>query len=340
MFVIFNTMKKAFYLLSILLLSSLLSLAQGAKKRILIEHFTNTYCSRCPSGNANLEAVLANYQGEYHKISFNPSVPYTQCSFYQANTVDNGARESFYGISFTPVAYLWGKRGGLGNAMLSQAQMDAAMGMTSPLEVVVSETSLSPNGVRVSVNLNIHDTIPTGDYRLFVALIEKTVQFNAPNGETVHHDVFRKMLTDPQGLVPTLPAVGNYFQYKFDASYDASWAPTEMYALAFVQEENTKEVLNSGTRFDLSNTSVNPRKELSNVSIYPNPTTDYLFLDFETDNVSKIDVKLTNILGQMLYKAAPDKQILGIDLNFLNKGTYFLHISKGDALFVSKIIKQ
>lgn len=66
---------------------------------------------------------------------------------------------------------------------------------------------------------------------------------------------------------------------------------------------------------------------VSQDSVYPNPASSYINIDFADNNLSN-EVKLLNILGQLLYKTTSSKKSLKIDLSSLHiKGQIFVQIS-------------
>ncbi|GAB4421606.1 MAG: hypothetical protein OHK0039_36660 [Bacteroidia bacterium] len=223
---------------------------QQAYRYLSLEHFTNTYCGICASQNPTLHNTLAAQPGIWHHISYHPSIPYQNCTLYQHNPVENEARRTFYNVGGTPKLYLWGTSSAAGGVLLPQAKIDQFKGQEALVGVTVVETP-KPAGYDVEVRLRTYGEPPVGNYRLFVAVAEKLLPFNAPNGETEHHNVFRKMLPGVEGQAVTLPAPGTAATYTFSYEFDATWNTAEIYVVAFVQNMDNKEVLNSGTRYDL-----------------------------------------------------------------------------------------
>ncbi len=87
-------------------------------------------------------------------------------------------------------------------------------------------------------------------------------------------------------------------------------------------------------KVDTSITSINHLDEVS-VLVYPNPTTNLLYIESEAKITS---VKLYNLLGQMLLESP----FIPLNLENLNKGVYTLKVffEKGTALKSIKILKE
>ena len=91
---------------------------------------------------------------------------------------------------------------------------------------------------------------PSGNYRLFAAIVEKTVNYNAPNSESVHHNVFRQFLTATTGDAVSLAAQGSQTNVSFTYTINSNWVANEIYVLAWLYDATTNTVINSGTKFD------------------------------------------------------------------------------------------
>ena len=119
----------------------------------------------------------------------------------------------------------------------------------SPIKIKVTETDNGGNRT-ATVEVKSIGAPPSGTYRLMVAVAEKTVNYNAPNSESVHHNVFRQFLTATAGDALPLAAQGSQTTVNFNYSISSNWVANEVYVLAWLFNENTNAVLNSGTKFD------------------------------------------------------------------------------------------
>lgn len=246
-------MKKLITLL--LLFAQIVMLLGQAPKYVLLEHFTNTNCGVCGSVNPTFyQNIDINANTKVHHLSIHSSIPYVSCVFYQANKTPQDARATFYNIPGTPRVSINGTNP-TGASNISATTIDNNFcNNCSPLEVKVTETSGTSR--TASVQLKSVGTPPAGTHRVFVALVEKIVNYNAPNSEIVHHNVFRSFLTASNGDAVALPTQGNSVNLNFSYTVDAAWAAAEVYAVVWVQTDATNAVINSGTRFDVSSLPV------------------------------------------------------------------------------------
>ncbi len=235
------------------------SFAQMPKRYVFVEHFTNTRCSICAVNNPGLFQRLDNNPGEVHHVSIHSEVPYPQCIFYQANAAGNNIRKDYYGDVFgTPTSYTDGIVKGNGSNLLPQSRIDNLAGRTSPLQIEVSE--LKTGGILyVTIKVRTYDVVSQTGLKLYAAVLERKVNYAAPNGEDDHYNVFRAMLPANGGVDLFPAAIGGEVLLNYQINIDPSWNSTELGTLVFIQNDATKEVLNSGTAFDIV-----PKPEITN----------------------------------------------------------------------------
>lgn len=315
--------------------------AQGVKKYATLEHFTNTRCSICAGRNSAMFSTIANYPDKLHHIAYHPSVPYTTCVFYQHNTSGNNARALYYDILGTPRIAINGTMQSLvGSALLPETNLTAAFNQLSPIEVVVSETEGTTRSVTVEVKT--HGDAPVGNLRLLVAVAEKIVNYNAPNGESVHHNVFRTFLSDNAGDVYSPAASGESVLFNYTYEINAEWGADQAYVLAYVQDMDTGEIYNSGTKFDEVLTS-NVEVEKNEVfTVFPNPTMSSATINFTTQKESKSTLSILNTAGQLIDSKiiSTNTQAFDLDLENYPKGLYFLKIENEDSVAIKRLVKN
>ena len=325
-----------------IILSSLLFLfvvvdlnAQQQKRYLFLEHFTNTVCGICGTKNPPLFEKIAEYPNDIHHISIHPPVPYTTCEFYNENTFENEALAIPYGINGTPKLYLWGDFVSTG-VLLPDAALQDALGQTSPINVIVSESGSTQRTVEVAVNA--FEDLPNGnDYRLFVAMVESTVNYDAPNGESVHHNVFRKLLTPVTGVAFETLMSGETYDFNGSFTVSSNYDENEIYAIAWVQIFETKEVLNSGSSLDVVVNTNDEKWGDDSIFIYPNPTSDQLRIDIGENNIQTIEI--LNTAGKVAMSLNQPIGNVSIDIEHLSSGVYFVNLTSAAGTITKKITK-
>jgi hypothetical protein len=94
-----------------------------------------------------------------------------------------------------------------------------------------------------------------------------------------------------------------------------------------------------------TNIPVNPaEKKMLNLTIYPNPTSEIVFIKFEIPNPSPVSILVFNAVGQQVAELQEGllpkgKHIYSQNTNHWPTGLYFLHALSGDEIVTRKIVK-
>lgn len=325
------------YLLSFLILP-LLANAQYPKYE-LVEWFTNTMCPICSSRNPALRVVYNQYAAnKLHRITVHPSVPYPQCPLYNFNKEANGARQQYYGIGGTPTLFINGVRSS-NSAAVFEDDLKAQQGQESPVAVVVTEETSATRSTNITIR--VAGNVPEGDYKLFVALVEESVDLVAENGETDHLDVLRTFISSNEGDDFEMPGIGNEVTLSYEYSLPNGVRPDQAYVVAFIQDVTSKLILNSGTRFDEVITSLSDAAVQSGLKVYPNPVRDQINLSVGT-NYKIHRVEIYSQLGQKIRTfslPAPDLETR-IKVSDLSSGTYLLVADLGDQKAAIRFVRE
>lgn len=94
----------------------------------------------------------------------------------------------------------------------------------------------------------------------------------------------------------------------------------------------------------IQNTAGIEENEMLNVNIYPNPSTDFVNISYETSNTHNLEILLFDGVGKVIY-SIKRPSISGnvsnvIPVEELANGIYFLKIVVGNQTYSSKFIKQ
>jgi hypothetical protein len=307
------------------------------KRYVLIEHFTNTKCGNCAARNPAFYTTLSAHAAEVHHLAIHPSVPYSSCALYQANTADNSARSAYYGVSSTPSVALNGSLKPPSNPLLSPNALQAVLNDVSPLWLQVAESGTGSNRT-VKITAHSVGEIPAGNYQLYVALSEKTVLYNAPNGESTHRDVLRKLIPSNSGISFIPAPVGQQVTLEIPYTIQAGWSGSEIYALAFVQNTTTKEVLNSGTRFDPVFTPT-AEPEVGTLRTYPNPSSGSVAIDLP--DASILTFQVADLRGNSRPVSWQIHQnTLLVQMDTEPKGVYYFRLTTTRGAYTGQIVRQ
>lgn len=314
-------------------------IAQDVPKNIIVEHFTNTRCSVCASRNPGFYTALNQNPNVIH-IAFHPSAPYSTCLFSTQNKIQNDARPKYYGIFGSTPRFVINGVEKSGQATSSTVYNDFK-NQTTPVDLKV-KVAKAGTDIEVSFGINIKSNNTIGSVNYLVALVEDTVFYNAPNGEKIHRDVFRKSFSNdalPSFMIPQ--NAGNQYNFRSVIKTETFWDLSRIYAIVILTDSNKEVVQVAKSPLYNPNivSSTDQQLELvKNVNIYPNPVTSELYIQsYSNESIQNIVIK--NSVGQKVMEIAPKVAESSINVGHLINGTYFLEVSFENRISVQKFIK-
>jgi Outer membrane protein Omp28/Secretion system C-terminal sorting domain len=334
----FPMIKNLSLLVAGLLLASIAVAQQLPKRYVLIEHFTNSRCGICAGSNPGFYTQIASNAASIHHVSIHPSFPYAQCIFYQYNTADNMERATLYAVPGTPRVVLNGKAPQ--SLPLSAKVLSDEIARTSPISIKVTD-EVTATGFKTNISVTTHAALPAANYRFFAMLVEKRIDYNAPNGERVHYDVLRDILTASTGAIFTGTAAGAKTEYSYSASpLPEGTKADQLYVLAFVQDMNGQEVLNSGTRFDPPLTTGVTEPTASRITVAPNPVTSVAQIALpDGDRATAVDI--FNLEGQrVVLEVITGVNNVEFSVETLPAGVYVAKITGEKGVYTGKFVKE
>lgn len=306
-------------------------------KRVIVEHFTNTVCSICSSRNPGFYANLNNHPNILH-IAYHPSSPYSSCLFNMQNVNGNDDRTNYYGIyGSTPKLVIQGE-----NVPVSADYGDASIfdDYENQLSPIKFELTQLKDGAGITFNIKVINTSLSeiSNATLFAGIAEDIVNYDAPNGENIHYDVFRKAFAGNNGIDFSI-AGNDSLIYLFNAVTDIEWNYDELYSYVLIQQADTKQVIQAAaTTKDQNGITIGiDDTNLLDVVIYPNPVKSILNIDFKNEPNTKVEI--FDIKGALVKQSTITKNSK-IVVSDLAIGTYFISVENKKGKTVKKFIKQ
>jgi PKD repeat protein len=319
-----------------ILLESFFNVANSAAAEASEANFIRTFGTA-----AGTQVVKMNYH-----TSFKGDDP-----FYTDNPADPSSRALYYGITSTPLSRLDGERPAGPEAPAStwvQQQYNQQTLQLAEARIAISANVDSPTG---SITINV-DVTPGVDLppetRLFVAIVEDSVLSSSlgprtsqiQSGETYFISVVKKILPTASGLRlnATLPASATPttfgpFVYTPDASqlYSVS---DDLYVVAFLQNENTKDVYQSEFTALLSDPSVVTGFEpefYQNIAFFPNPADHELTVQLPEPAKAAVPLRMFDPMGRQVVdiRFETGEQTRVIQTSDMASGLYIIQVEPG-----------
>ncbi len=223
----------------------------GFLRKVLFEEFTSSTCGPCAANNPTIDAFVNNKFDSLVPIKYHMNWPSPgNDPMYLYNPQQATDRRTYYGVNAVPTVIMDGVVRPEYPYTLPNSLPDAFNSRKSkgtPVNLSVTHTRIPGDTIRADITLTISSNLPAGQYYMRVHAIERIVRYATPpgtNGEKDFYDVFRRAYPNSQGIqIPTTAGTYNYsVKYPFDL---AVWVDTSIYTAVFVQNDLTKEVLNS-----------------------------------------------------------------------------------------------
>jgi len=218
----------------------------GFKRNVLFEEFTSNASPACAHNNDELDAFINVNIGAVTAIKYHlPLGPFGRDTFYAANPQHNDERSRYYFKPGFPTTIIDGKLFAsipYGDSANLYAPFLKRLSTGTPVSMSVTDERLKGDSIKTTININIASSVKPGNYRLRVNAVERYIRDTASNGETNFYDVFRKFYPDSNGFQISTD-VGNY-QFTYTYYRDPTWVDSMLYTAAFIQNDNTREVIN------------------------------------------------------------------------------------------------
>lgn len=214
--------------------------------KVLIELFTNTSCIPCVPANQYLDNIfflqgVTNNDANVEIIRVHTTL-FAGDPFYLFNPEVNNARQTYYNAANSnPRGYLLGAFMGAFNSSNWTSLINGKLGTANDYAFTIGHNY---NSASNTGTLNVQAFQLSGatinDLRLFVAVIENELYYNAPNGETEFDNTLRDMLTSPNGDAISLSSgqsVSRTFNYNLRAGINSNHAQLVIFLQNYANRE-------------------------------------------------------------------------------------------------------
>lgn len=232
--------------------------ALGSTQRIpMIEHFSSSTCGPCVSVNTQMLNLTNNNPGKFTYTKYQMNWPGNGDPYY---TAEGGTRRAYYNVSAVPQCFLDGQDQGY--AAVQQTVLDNHYNDLAFADV---RGSFNVSGNTITVKVDFMSFFDNNTARAFVSVNERETHNNVGgNGETSFHHVFMKFLTNATGNTVNIEA-GNYQHFEFTQDMSGTHVEemADLEVSAWLQDYNSKEMLNSHFLYDYTDIHPYPVQNLA-----------------------------------------------------------------------------
>lgn len=338
------------YLFAIMVAVVLASSAYAQFPRtVLIEEFTSVTCKPCTTATAVLNQLIRdkgdNVVTVRNEVNFAPSPnPYS--------SVESESRKAdFYQTETLPHGRVDGQIVAVTNQSELYARVEDRLMVEAPIKIELTQTR-EGSLMNVQVKLTAGSNGLQGNYVLHVVALEHEIYdpsiLNIPgnNHETTIFDVMRKMVNGLSGEPITLD-VDETKTIPAPYTIESAWNGDQLYTVAFVQNVDTKEVIQatfSPRPGSLGSVDRDPLPAGFAIgSALPTPSSTKAILPISIGRAGDVTIAIYDLDG-----ARVGRQDLGtleagdytpaLDLSGLANGVYSCVVTTGDIRMTRKIV--
>ncbi len=286
-------MKKSLIIFFVLIAFGLMSInAFGVQRMVTGELFTNTGCSYCAPADEELDQIMLDHSDILLLVRYHVWWPDGSDPFYQYNTGEVHTRNSYYNNNYAPHFFLDGADRGSGYSswesyIVSRANVD------SPLDISIAGTWNRFNrNASVDVTVDVVNSVPSSNLRIFYGLIENNIHYNAPNGTSIHNQTFRDFLSSASGDAVSYTQ-GETYQHSTSFTVPGQFDEGNVEFFFFVQNYSTKEIL-QGARASITDFPSPPDVEIEMIPDNPpvevQPGGSFTFTGILTNNLDEATI--------------------------------------------------
>ncbi len=338
-------MKKFFPLFLIIIAFVILSsnaYTQTTTRAVFFEGFTSSTCPPCATQNPYMASYLAQKGDSVISVKYHVGWPSPgNDPMYLANTVQNYDRRYYYGVNSVPYTRVDGLAftQNYSNHAGLNALVYPRLAIPTPISISIVDQRIPGDSIKSTITVTNLSTLPAGSYFVRVMALENRIIYSTPpgtNGESIFPHVFRRSYPTSQGT--THPLAAGTYTYIITYKIESAWVGNNMHTLAFVQEDNSKEIYNVGGKWTLP-TAIVPisneiPKDFSVSQNYPNPFNPKTTVEFSLPKDENTTLKVFNSLGKEVgtYHSGntkAGKYKIVIDATEWSSGLYFYKIQSG-----------
>jgi hypothetical protein len=251
---------------------------EGVKRNVLFQEFTSATSFGCAINNVGMNNFINNNFDSIVAIKYPWGVPSPNDSMYLASKIQMDSIVSYFNAAFVPLSYADG------NTFISlpyntdsllNAPYQTRRNIGSPISISVSD-SVSGNTITSKIDINVLSQLPPGNYRLKPNVLQRVVAFDTiPTNwyDSTFYDVFRKAIPGIHG-VPIQTSAGTQ-SFTFTYNIQAGWNASQIFTAAFVENEETREVLNSAKGGNFTPVTLPPASRLNTDQMQVDPHYPY-----------------------------------------------------------------
>jgi hypothetical protein len=219
--------------------------ANATPRMVLGEMYTNYSCAPCSAANYELDR-FAPLHPNLAVIRYHTWWPGSSDPFWIADSTENRVRTNYYqpGSKYVPRLFIDGIIDGQSNYGTWEGLVNGREAVDSPLDMLLTGTYNPMTRVgTATAYIEATKAVSLTSLKLQFVITESKISLNAPNGQTIFHEVMRDMINNANGEAISISSPGDTLIRRRPFNIAGTWTDANCSMIVFVQSDNTKEVL-------------------------------------------------------------------------------------------------
>jgi hypothetical protein len=309
-----------------------LELAGGSSREfVLFEVGTGTWCPNCPAAARGVD--------DMHSAGFDVGIIEYHGGGPDDYIIPVGTdRINYYGINAYPETFADGESAVLGGSFggnlftTFEGFYDTRKDRRVLYDFNMSVTNVGGNDYKIEVSAEELYSYFDGPANLRIALTESNIPENW-QGLTELDFLLRDMYPDATGIEMDLSSGAQSYEYTF--TLDPSYIKNNCEIVAFIQHDDTKEVLN-GQVISMATVSGVNEALSAEIELLPNPVVDYIQINGLTDGEAMIYAQD----GKLVHRFDVTSMNHQESLTTINTGYYVLKVNTEEGIVSKQFIKK
>ena len=343
-------------------------------KLVIAEEGTGTWCGWCPRGTVAMDQMARDFDGFYQGIAIHNGDPMAvpaydqdlEVSGYPSALVDRGSEidpgdikvDFMERILVQPTAFITNGASVDGDSLNVSLTVDFNLAASGNWKIACVLTEDNVSGVASGyAQSNYYSGGDAGD----LVGVDGTNWADLPGtvsaSNMVYHHVARALSPSFDGYAgfPNSITFGSTFTFNFKFAMDENWKTEDMHIVGMLLGADSR--IDNGSSSSIANaiasgfaagTNVLGTTELSQfddmLSIYPNPSTDFVQLSLNIKDASDLKISILNVMGQKVasrdYGNLIGAQVLPLNVSGFPAGIYTVEVLINGALSTKQFVKQ
>lgn len=331
-----------FFALAVIVMLSTAAFSQTTTRTVFFEGFTSSTCAPCAQQNPYMASYLATKGDSIVSVKYHVGWPSPgNDPMYLHNPTQSYDRRYYYGVNSVPYTKIEGLyfTQTYSNTSTLNYYFNYRIAVPTPVTISVVNSLIPGDSMKATITVTNLSELPAGNYYLRAMALENRIVYGTPpgsNGETIFPHVFRASYPTSQGT--SHPVAAGTYIYTIKYKINSAWVTDNMHTIAFVQEDNSKEIYNVAGVYTpptaIAPISTEIPKGFSVSQNYPNPFNPKTTVEFSVPKEDYTSLKVFNSLGKEVgtYHSGmtkAGKYRIVIDASEWTSGLYFYQIKSG-----------